>query len=187
MKYYLYRHIRLDTNQPFYVGVGTKFFYNSYYKEYGRAFSTHSRNVFWKRIVAKTEYRIEIIYESDLYEDVLQKEKEFILLYGRRFNNSGTLVNITEGGEGTNGYKPSIETRQKMSDSRKKHRTPRPSKRKAIMEIDMHGNSKVWNSLTEAAKFYNCSKSGIHNVLNGSRKLCKERNWRYVNQTEMEY
>lgn len=23
-KYYLYRHIRLDKNQPFYIGIGTK-------------------------------------------------------------------------------------------------------------------------------------------------------------------
>jgi len=23
-KYYLYRHIRLDSNKPFYIGVGTK-------------------------------------------------------------------------------------------------------------------------------------------------------------------
>lgn len=187
MNYYLYRHIRLDTNEPFYIGIGTKFFYNSYYKEYNRAFSKHSRNVFWKRVVSKTEYRVEIMYESDCYEDVIQKEKSFISLYGRRFDGSGTLVNITNGGEGTNGYKPSVETRQKMSDSRKKHSSPRPSKRKAIMETDSQGNSKVWNSLTEAAKFYNCSKAGIYNVLSGSRNLCKERSWKYVNQTEMEY
>ena len=41
----LYRHIRLDTNQPFYIGVA---------KKKSRPFSKNGRNKVWKEIVSKT-------------------------------------------------------------------------------------------------------------------------------------
>jgi len=46
-KYFLYRHIRLDKNEPFYIGIGTK--PNSkkikgYKTEYSRAFETTKRS-----------------------------------------------------------------------------------------------------------------------------------------------
>jgi len=101
MKYYCYRHIRLDKNEPFYIGIGTK--RNREYSlptsEYERAFSKLGRNKYWKNIVANTEYEVEIIFESNFYEEIKEKEKEFILLY----NN---LSNMTGGGEGTLGLEP---------------------------------------------------------------------------------
>ena len=84
-KYYLYRHIRLDTNQVFYVGIGSKRT-SSYLFEtlYERAFVKSKKTKFWKAIVAKTEYRVEILMESDNYDFIKEKEIEFISLYGRR-------------------------------------------------------------------------------------------------------
>ena len=46
-KYYLYRHIRLDKNEPFYIGIGTKVNKKSFLKvtsEYVRAYSKTRRN-----------------------------------------------------------------------------------------------------------------------------------------------
>lgn len=40
-KYYLYRHIRLDKNEPFYIGIGTK---NKHKYPYFRAKSKAERN-----------------------------------------------------------------------------------------------------------------------------------------------
>jgi len=39
--YYLYRHIRLDKDEPFYIGIGTKanVKFKSFNSEYRRAFS----------------------------------------------------------------------------------------------------------------------------------------------------
>lgn len=48
-KHYLYRHIRLDKNEVFYVGIGTKFKSHSY----GRAKDKINRSDFWKRVVSK--------------------------------------------------------------------------------------------------------------------------------------
>lgn len=85
--YYLYRHIRLDKNEPFYVGIGKKKknrnYYESYETEYERAFSKF-RPQHWKNINNKTEIIVEILYESNSLEEIRIKEIEFIKLYGRK-------------------------------------------------------------------------------------------------------
>lgn len=56
--YYVYRHVRLDTNSTFYIGKG-----------HGkRAYSKTNRNQYWGRLVKKIEYRVELV-ETDLSED----------------------------------------------------------------------------------------------------------------------
>lgn len=50
--YYVYRHIRLDTNEPFYIGIGTKSTsFSSIKTEYKRAFSKRSRTKYWHNIL----------------------------------------------------------------------------------------------------------------------------------------
>jgi len=102
--YFIYRYIRLDTNQPFYIGMGTKKEYTSQgyplYSErsiYLRAYSK-DRNMMCLNIMKKAGYDIEIIYESNDRAHVEEKEKEFISLYGVVSNGTGTLVNLTMGG-----------------------------------------------------------------------------------------
>ncbi len=100
-KYYLYRHIRLDKNEPFYIGIGTKIKGAIATSNlYRRAYNIISRNILWKRIAEKTEFKIEIILESNDYNFIIEKEKEFIALYGRKDFNEGTLSNLTDDGEG---------------------------------------------------------------------------------------
>ena len=57
-KYYLYHHIRLDKNEPFYISIGTKQNRNCFNTIYKRAYSKHSRGKIWKFIENKTEYKI---------------------------------------------------------------------------------------------------------------------------------
>jgi hypothetical protein len=100
-KYYLYRHIRLDKNEPFYIGVGTKSKgYKTFEKIYRRAYSHKSRNRIWKSIVNRTEFSTEILLVSDDMIHIKEREKEFISLYGRIDNKSGSLANFTDGGDG---------------------------------------------------------------------------------------
>lgn len=100
MRYYLYRHIRKDKNVPFYIGVGTKNKRRTISSCYSRAYNLTGRNKIHTNIVSKTDIEIEIIYESDNLQDIFNKEIEFIALYGRINLNSGTLANLTSGGEG---------------------------------------------------------------------------------------
>jgi hypothetical protein len=90
---YLYRHIRLDKNEPFYIGIGKN------ESNFERAYSKANRNKYWQNIVNQTEYRIDILLNDLTWEEVCEKEKEFIKLYSKN-TQGGTLCNITDGGNG---------------------------------------------------------------------------------------
>jgi hypothetical protein len=109
---YVYRHVRLDTNKVFYVGIGSNC-------DYKRAKEKKGRNIYWKRIVNKTDYKIDIIFDELTSEEAKLKEVEFISIYGRRNLKLGTLVNLTDGGDGGCGTIVSIETRKKISEKSK--------------------------------------------------------------------
>lgn len=119
--YYVYKHTRLDTKEVFYIGIGTKNknskFISSIYK---RAYSKRSRNNFWKAITAKTEYKVEIIYEDQSISKVNEKETHYIKFYGRRDKKEGTLCNLTDGADTCNrGRKMSDEQKEKISIANK--------------------------------------------------------------------
>lgn len=128
---YLYRHIRKDTNEVFYIGVSCK---ND--NRYKRAKEKNNRNPLWNNVVAKTEYDVEIVLEGLTDEILYKKEIEFIKLYGRKDLGTGTLVNMSDGGEvhsrkkltqehkanigkAGKGRKHSQETKLKISESNK--------------------------------------------------------------------
>lgn len=111
-EYFLYRHIRLDKNEPFYIGIGVKpENYNSEKTEFKRAFEKTNRNKYWRNVTNKTEYTVEILFESNDENTIKEKEKEFIDLYKRKDCCDGILVNMTDGGDGSFGRKWSEEFR----------------------------------------------------------------------------
>ena len=116
---YVYRHIRLDKNEPFYIGIG-----GETDGKYKRAYQSRSRNNIWKNIVNKTEYKVEILFDDLTWEEACQKEIELIALYGRKDLNKGTLSNLTDGGDGTLGIIQSEETKRKKSEFMKGEKNP---------------------------------------------------------------
>lgn len=116
--WYVYRHIRLDTNQPFYIGIGCK-------KNYARAFDFIKRSNYWLNIYNKSNIRVDIIYDDLSKEAASLKEQEFIKLYGRRDLNKGALCNLTDGGDGIWNCIRSEETKKKLREQKlgsKNHR-----------------------------------------------------------------
>lgn len=112
--YYIYRHIRHDTNDVFYIGKGTICYdYKDPLLLYRRAYEKRGRNSHWQNITNVTPYSVEIMYESKDESLILEKEKEFIALYGRRSLGNGSLVNLTDGGEGMSGISHSEDTLNK--------------------------------------------------------------------------
>lgn len=105
----LYRHIRTDLNCPFYIGIG---------KSVDRAYSKTHRNKHWTSIIKNTEYEVDILFDNISYSLAKEKEREFILLYGRKVDG-GTLCNITMGGDGALGIRHDEEARRKMSIANK--------------------------------------------------------------------
>lgn len=61
----VYRHRRLDTNEIFYVGISVK-------KD--RPYHKSGRNKFWKNIVNKTPYEVEIIATNLSWDDACELE-----------------------------------------------------------------------------------------------------------------
>lgn len=111
---YVYRHIRLDKNEPFYIGIGNQ---SNHKRAYD--YSKNRRNKIWLDIVAKTEYEIEIIFDELSWEEACEKEKEFIALYGRKDLKTGTLANLTSGGAGFVGVLFTNEHKRKIGEKSK--------------------------------------------------------------------
>jgi len=99
-EFYVYVYLRED-GSPYYVGKGTG---NRAWKKSGR------------QVPPPTDSsRIVIVKETLTETEAFSEEMRLITFYGRKDNGTGILRNLTDGGEGTSGYKRSQETRDKMS------------------------------------------------------------------------
>lgn len=169
---YIYKHIRIDKNEVFYIGIGSD-------SEYSRAYSKIGRNKYWQNITKSTEYKVEIISETWLtWEEACEKEKFWIKFYGRIDLGTGTLVNMTDGGEGQ--INPSLYTREKMSLSRKKRKTKDCTKEKiresrlGKKRINMNTDSIIlWNKSQKCRLANKIRMTGENNPNFG--KLAKNR------------
>ena len=167
---YVYRHIRKDKDQVFYIGIGTD---NK--GKYTRAFSKN-RNRYWKRIVDKTNYEVEILFDDITKEEALSKEVEFIQIYGRGDLGLGTLCNLTDGGEGVTNM--SEEGKEKLREIRRNTIMPQEQKDRYSEMFKGGGNPnsykvihkhtlKVYGSILEASEEYGINKRTLGDNLNG--------------------
>ena len=105
----IYKHLKL-CGEVFYIGIG---------QEEKRAKSKSDRNNYWHNVVNKYGYEVQILKSDLTWEDACEMEKVLISWFGRRDLGLGTLVNLTDGGEGNVGWVASDETRARMSKSKK--------------------------------------------------------------------
>ena len=154
---YLYRHIRLDKNEPFYIGIGKDNKEGEYH--YNRAKSRNRRNNHWKNIISKTEYEVEIVLDNITWDEACNQEKWWINFYGRRDLGTGSLVNMTNGGEGSAGHKYicTNESREKLKKSRALVKTTEETK----------------NKMKETWKKYYSSDQSIKHRSNNSERMFK--------------
>lgn len=125
--FYIYRHIRPDTGEVFYIGLGR---YQKKWK-YQRAHTTKNRNIYWQRIVNKCKghFTVDILLDNLTQDQAVLKEKLFINVYGRSDLSQGTLCNMTKGGEGVGEL--SKESRKKISNSRRGEKNPMYGKKQS--------------------------------------------------------
>jgi hypothetical protein len=149
----LYRHIRTDKNEVFYVGIGLTA---------DRAFSKEGRSDFWKRVIAKTSYEIEILFEDITWEEACLKEIEFIALYGRK--PTGSLVNLTAGGEGFSASHSSL-SKAKISESKKG--IFKGGKAVTVLNTE---TGIFYESISEAARAHGYNRFSLWNMLSNRYK-----------------
>lgn len=173
---YVYRHIRLDKNEVFYVGIGDE-------KNYKRAYNKNKRNNLWKKIVNKCEFIVEIIADNLTKEDACELEELLIQEYGRIDLKSGTLSNLTNGGEFNKGKIVSQETRDKISKAKfgkkgHKHTIEFKNKKsesnkgnnyntKKILKVD---TNQIFDSISDVAIYFNLHNETVSRYLRGVRK-----------------
>lgn len=139
MRGLVYRHRRKDTNEVFYVGMGTSI---------QRPFSKVGRSKLWKNIANKAGYNVEIVATGLTKEEAVELE----ILLIQHYSN---LCNWTIGGEvGCLGYKHTPEAIQKIGEASKGRKLPPMSeeRKELIREI---GKNKTWKPHIKAVKQYN--------------------------------
>lgn len=107
--WYLYRHLK-PNGEVFYIGIGnTKNFKRAYEKG-------NRRSEYWRNKVKKyPNYEIQILTKGLTKSEASEIEVTLISWYGRKDLSTGTLVNMTDGGEGTIGQKHSEERKKAAS------------------------------------------------------------------------
>ena len=143
----VYIHRKATDGVIFYVGIGNKY----------RPKNKENRSRYWKRTVDKHDYTIHIVEEGLTQEEARESEIALIELIGRRDLGLGTLVNLSDGGEGANGH---ISTRR-------------------IQVIDLN-NGKIYKSITEASKTVKIAPSDLINCINGIRSTKRVSHFRGI-------
>jgi hypothetical protein len=92
----VYFHINPLKNEIFYVGIGND----------KRPFHKRQRSDLWNNIISKYGYIVDIVHKEVSRGEAIELEKFYINKIGRRNLGLGTLVNLTDGGDGiTKGFK----------------------------------------------------------------------------------
>lgn len=147
LSYYIYAYLRHD-GTPYYIGKGKG----------RRAYMSAGRHT----SRPKEKYRI-IIIENKLTEvGALALERFYIRWYGRKDIGTGILRNKTDGGDGTYGHTLTTETRQIMSEKRKKRITKQETREK----LSKAGKGRIVSDITKL-KIANRLKKKVLCINNG--------------------
>ena len=169
--FYTYAWLRKD-NTPYYIGKGVK--NRAWIKSKGH-------------IPPKDTSKI-IILERNLTEiGALALERRYIKWYGRKNNNTGILINLTDGGEGVSGYKHnelikkciSLKTKERMKDISVRQNCNsnwsslgnKLSKEYSI--IDSNNKIIQIKNLTKFCRDNNLNNGNMFSVISGKKKTYK--------------
>ena len=181
----VYRHIRKDNGNVFYIGMGSR----------RRPTSKSDRNNHWHNIVNKCGYKVEVLAEGLSIEDALELEEFIISEYGQE-----NLTNKTSGGEcwshnnETKELLRQMNLGKKMSDASKRKRietlnklygkgsSPKTNEGLERIKEAQRGNNHsgkkvidketgvVYDSLSKACRELGFSRSTINMQLIGKKK-----------------
>jgi hypothetical protein len=143
----VYLHRKLTNKTVFYVGIGSA----------DRPYIVQGRSKLWYNTVAKHGLSVEIIETGLTANEAKDCEINLIKKYGRKDKGEGTLVNLTDGGDGLlNPTKEQIENRSKKT-------------RKPISVYNLKGEHlRDFLSTKEASLILGLRSNNITDVLKGN-------------------
>lgn len=159
--WYVYAHYKEDSDELFYIGIGTHRPGSTHYQKYKRAYdrSANSRNFLWLRCYKKHGRYIKILFDNLTELEAKSKEILLIELYGRVIDKSGTLCNISGGGEG------------RYLDN---------SNNKKIYVYSLSGEYiREFESCNQAADYYGLERKNVSSAANMKRITCGDYQFRY--------
>lgn len=110
-KFIVYRHVNPVNGDVFYIGIG----------RLGREKQVQKRSTRWINYINKYGFLPEVLFTGLTWHEACSKEKEFIKLLGRKDLNTGLLINMTNGGDGSGGHKWKLGVKRgPLSDAHKK-------------------------------------------------------------------
>ncbi len=156
MKHYTYAHYTKDTSELFYIGKGQG--------RRARQQDKDTRSRWWHSKIKKHGgFTVEILCYWNTEKEALEHEKLLISIFKNQ------LVNLTDGGEGCSGYKPTPETVQKIkkaltgvkfSKERCQNISKALSGRKASPELAEKSRKQLEKIREEQKKAVFCKTSG---------------------------
>ena len=191
-KYYVYKHT--FPNNKVYIGITRQ----EPEKRWKNGLGYNAHQPIMKRAIKKYGWqniKHEILFENLTKEQACKKEIELITLYDSTNKQKG--YNVSQGGEGTIGVKPtieskeknriahlgkkaSLETRKKISEAQKgKHINGKLSK--PVLQIKKDTNEIIteFPSTIEVQRQLGISQSHISDCCKGKRKTCGGFKWQY--------
>jgi hypothetical protein len=185
-KYYVYEHLSLKTNLPFYVGKGCG----------KRARSLCSRNDKWKTIVSEEGFKVKFLIKNIDNEFAYFIEKERIdqlkrlnILLCNSTNGGGSEYQYTQDVKDKMskiqmGKKHTEETKQKLSNINKNKLIPNDVKEKISKTLSKkvfcEETNEYFDRVIDAAKYYGVSRYSISAVCNGTKKTLNKLHWKYI-------
>lgn len=162
--YYIYEYYIIDSGEVFYVGKGkNKRFKNLY-----------SRNKFFKDMYYSHNCDVRKVKIGLTEEEAFKEEIKLIKFYRDKFPQY-RLTNQTDGGEGTSGWKPSIEFRRKQSNIHKEQWKDREFRDKMIkIRTDANGvykSEEFRNKISKLVKGENNPNYNNHWTEDQKKKL----------------
>ena len=167
-KYCVYFHINPIKQEVFYVGIGNP----------KRPHSKSDRSSWWKKVVKKYHYDVIILHQNLTWGEVCKLEKQYIAQIGRRDKSLGSLVNLTDGGDGgitRIGFKQSEITKAKISKANKGR--PCSNEQKQKLHIAHIGKK---HSEAHKIKLRSKAKKGVPRTQEIKTKISESNKGRFV-------
>ncbi len=109
-RFYVYQLRLENSTTPFYIGKGSRDRFREHFRKTNLEKPSHKNNIIKKATREGIKVLSEILCTGMTEEEALASEAHLVFVYGRRWDGTGCLANLSEGGQGPNGVSHGPQT-----------------------------------------------------------------------------